>query len=110
LRVFVPDINRLLPVYVFDHYEGFRVKTIPEMTVDECETHIEMTAAVLRSVVAQGCSHLLANHALFGPMELLSDQAICLYFMNKSAKNGRFLVLGNTFQGQKQGCKEFGIP
>jgi glycosyltransferase involved in cell wall biosynthesis len=79
LRVIVPDINRLLPVYVFDHYEGFRVKTIPEMTVDECETHIEMTAAVLRSVVAQGCSHVLANHALFGPIiasRALTDTAI----------------------------------
>jgi len=79
LRVIVPDINRLLPVYVFDHYEGFQVKTIPEMTVDECETHIEMTAAVLRGVVAQGCSHVLANHALFGPIiasRALTDTAI----------------------------------
>lgn len=68
LRVIVPDINRLLPVYVFDHYEGFRVKTIPEMTADECETHIEMTAAVLRKVAMQEGSHVLANHALFGPV------------------------------------------
>ncbi len=33
-----------------------------------------------------------------------------LYFIKKSAKNDRFSVLGNTFQGQKQGCKNFGIP
>jgi hypothetical protein len=29
--------------------------------------------------------------------EFLSDQAILLYFMKKSAKNGHFSVLGNTF-------------
>jgi hypothetical protein len=33
-----------------------------------------------------------------------------LYFMKKSAKNGHSSVLGNTFQGQKQGCKDFKIP
>ncbi len=79
LRVIVPDINKLLPVYVFDHYEGFRVKTIPEMTTEECETHIEMTASVLRRVIGQGCSHVLANHALFGPIiasRALADTAI----------------------------------
>jgi predicted site-specific integrase-resolvase len=40
----------------------------------------------------------------------LSDQALCLYFMKKSARNGRFSVLGNTFQEQKDGFKDFGIP
>jgi hypothetical protein len=33
-----------------------------------------------------------------------------LYFMKKSAKNSRFLVLGNAFRGQKHGCKDFTIP
>ena len=42
--------------------------------------------------------------------EFLSDQAMFLYFMKKSAKIGHFSVLGNTFQGQKQGCKDFKIP
>jgi len=35
----------------------------------------------------------------------LSDQAMFLYFIKKSAKNGRFSVLGGTFQGQKGGSK-----
>jgi hypothetical protein len=30
IRVFVPEINNLLPVYVFDRYDGFDVKIIPE--------------------------------------------------------------------------------
>jgi hypothetical protein len=32
IRVIVPDINNLLPVYVFDRYDGFDVKIIPDMT------------------------------------------------------------------------------
>ena len=40
----------------------------------------------------------------------MSDQAMFLYFMKKSAKIGRFSFLGNTFQGQKQDCKNFKVP
>jgi len=68
IRVVVPDIKGLLPVYVFDRYEGYLVKTIPEMTDKECETHIEMTGTVLRKVAEQGAALVLANHALFGPV------------------------------------------
>jgi len=44
IRVVVPDINKLLPVYVLDRYAGFQVKTIPAMTTEEIENHISMTA------------------------------------------------------------------
>ena len=40
---------------------------------------------------------------------LLSDQAMCLWFIKKPAKYGRFSVLGCTFQGQKHGYKDFGV-
>ncbi len=43
-------------------------------------------------------------------LPLLSDQAMCLYFFKKPSKTDRFSVLGNTFQGQKHGSKDFGIP
>ena len=68
LRVIVPDIGGLLPVYVFDRYEGFTVKTIPEMSEQEIASHIEMTAAALRRVAGQGADLVLANHALFSPL------------------------------------------
>ena len=50
-----------------------------------------------------GTPELLSDQKeLLGELfELLSDQAIYLYFINKSAKNDPFLVLGITFQGQK---------
>ena len=50
LRVIVPDIGGLLPVYVFDRYEGYAVKTIPEMSRDEIERHIELTARAVAAV------------------------------------------------------------
>ena len=68
LRVIVPDINELLPVYVFDFYEGYLVKTIPEMTVPEIKRYIDMTSLVVRRVAKQGAHRVLANHALFGPI------------------------------------------
>jgi hypothetical protein len=40
---------------------------------------------------------------------LLSDQAMCLSFIKKHAIGGRFSGLGCTFQGQKHGCKDFGL-
>jgi hypothetical protein len=45
---------------------------------------------------------------LLNVAHLLSDQAMLLYFKKISVKNGRFSVLGITFQGQKHGCKDFG--
>jgi hypothetical protein len=39
----------------------------------------------------------------------LPDQAIFLYFIKKTAKNDRFSVLRNTFQGQKHGFKDFEV-
>jgi glycosyltransferase involved in cell wall biosynthesis len=68
VRVIVPAINDLLPVYVMDRYDGFDVKTIPEMTAGEIDTHIGMTAAALRAVVAQGVDRVLANHVMMGPV------------------------------------------
>ena len=68
MRVVVPDINRLLPVYVFDKYEGFTVKTIPDMSSEEIEQHIGQTAEALRRVCEQGADMVLANHVMLSPV------------------------------------------
>ena len=72
-RVFVPDIDFLLPVYVYDVYEGYSVKTIPDCTPEECENHINKTAAGLKAVACGTLSRppacfVLTNHALFSPV------------------------------------------
>lgn len=38
IRVITPDIGGLLPVYVYDKYEGYTVKTIPNCT-EQVHTH-----------------------------------------------------------------------
>jgi len=68
IRVVTPDINNLLPVYVFDRYEGFTVKIIPDMTTDEMERHIDMVASSLYEIASRGADRVLANHAVLGPV------------------------------------------
>ena len=64
----VPDIDDLLPVYVYDKYEGYNVKVIPDCTDEEIERHINMTGAGLQQVLTQGVDRVLTNHALLSPV------------------------------------------
>ena len=70
IRVVVPDINGLLLVYVHNRYEGFEVKAMgdSQCSLAEIDRHIEMTAAGLRKVLAQGVDRVLANHSLLSPV------------------------------------------
>jgi glycosyltransferase involved in cell wall biosynthesis len=64
-----PDIHGLLPVYLKDPYEGFEVKTFPELTEAELDRYIEANVEAVREVVA-GSGPLgaaLAGHLVMGP-------------------------------------------
>jgi glycosyltransferase involved in cell wall biosynthesis len=69
VTVHVPDIGGLLPVYVADRYEGFEVKTFPQLSDDELEGYIGANADAVRSVAeaAGGVDAALANHLVMGP-------------------------------------------
>ncbi len=54
--------------------------------------------------------YYIENWIIMMNQSLLSDQAMCLSSIKKHAMGGRFSGLGCTFQGQKHGCKDFGIP
>jgi glycosyltransferase involved in cell wall biosynthesis len=77
IQVHVPDIGGLLPVYVADRYEGFEVKTFPELSDDELETYIEANVAAVRGVVeaAGPPDASLANHLVMGPAILARAEA-----------------------------------
>jgi len=64
-----PDIHGLLPVYVKDPYEGFEVKTFPELTDAELDRYLEANVAAVREVAhrAGGIDAALANHLVMGP-------------------------------------------
>ncbi len=77
--VYRPDIGGLLPVYVHDRYEGFKVRTFPELTDQELDRYISANVAAVRGVVASAAPQIaLANHAIMGPLILhraLGDSA-----------------------------------
>ncbi len=72
VTVYVPEIGGLLPVYVADRYEGFRVKTFAELTDGELDRYLEANVAAVRDVVDHvgGVDAALANHLVMGPVIL----------------------------------------
>jgi glycosyltransferase involved in cell wall biosynthesis len=69
VQIHNPDIGGLLPVYVKDPYEGFEVKTFPELTEAELDRYIEANVTAVREVAtaAGGVDLALANHLVMGP-------------------------------------------
>jgi glycosyltransferase involved in cell wall biosynthesis len=69
VRIHNPEIGGLLPVYVKDPYEGFEVKTFPELSDAELDRYIEANVAAVREVAAEtgGIDLALANHLVMGP-------------------------------------------
>src|SRR4051794_16173489 len=72
VTAYVPDIGGLLPVYVADDYQGFRVKTFAELSEDELGAYLEANVAAVRDVVGEagGVDAALANHLVMGPVIL----------------------------------------
>jgi glycosyltransferase involved in cell wall biosynthesis len=69
VTAYVPDIGGLLPVYVADRYEGFRVKRFTELAEDELDRYLEANVAAVHDVVKAlgGVDAALANHLVMGP-------------------------------------------
>ena len=69
VTVYVPDIGGLLPVYVADRYEGFRVKRFAELSDVELDGYLEANVDAVREVVdgLGGVDSALANHLVMGP-------------------------------------------
>ncbi len=69
VTAYVPEIGGLLPVYVADRYEGFRVKRFAELSDDELDRYLQANVAAVRDVVdaVGGADAALANHLVMGP-------------------------------------------
>jgi glycosyltransferase involved in cell wall biosynthesis len=59
-----PDIDGLLPVFVFDRYEGLEARLLPDLTLAERERYVEFNAAALRDRLPADL--VFANHVLLG--------------------------------------------
>ena len=68
LRVLRPNIGEILPVYVFDEYEGFTAKRFVELTDEELERY---TSANIRALVTAIEEHqpdaIITGHEVMGP-------------------------------------------
>ncbi|MFH1149258.1 MAG: glycosyltransferase family 4 protein [Actinomycetota bacterium] len=79
-----PDIGGLLPVYVMDSYEGFRVKEFPDLSDDELHAYIELNRGAHTRLVEQFVPDaVLANHAVMLPAILrpVAEAAEVSYFV-----------------------------
>ncbi len=67
--VYKPDIGGLLPVYVYDDYPNWRVKTFLDLTDEEFESYVAANVAAVRSVLASsGAEAVVTNHSVPGPL------------------------------------------
>jgi len=63
-RVVRPDVGGLLPTFVLDHYDGYRVRLLQDCSRDELDAWVEANAKVVRESLP--ADMLLCNHVLLG--------------------------------------------
>jgi len=67
-----PSIGDLLPVFVTDEYEGFRVKRFVELSGEELDAYLSRNVEALREAVAwHGSEAVVAGHGVPGPVVAL---------------------------------------
>lgn len=68
VTIHVPDIGRVLPVYVADRYEGFDALPFPELDEAALGHYLDVNVAAVRSAPSPDIA--LANHLVMGPVIL----------------------------------------
>lgn len=68
VTIHVPDIGRVLPVYVADHYEGFDALPFPELDEAALGHYLAVNVAAIRCMPPPDIA--LANHLVMGPVIL----------------------------------------
>jgi glycosyltransferase involved in cell wall biosynthesis len=63
-QVVRPDVGGLLPTFVLDRYEGYRVELLQDCTRDELDVWVEANATAVRKQLP--ADFLLCNHVLLG--------------------------------------------
>jgi glycosyltransferase involved in cell wall biosynthesis len=64
-----PEIGDLLPVYVYDDYPGWRVKTFLDLTQEELDYYLGRNIEALKAVLGvSGAEAVITNHSVPGPL------------------------------------------
>lgn len=67
-RVIRPNIGGILPVYVYDEYEGFTAKRFVDLTDEELDDYVERNVAALRTVIEEHRPDaIVVGHEVMGP-------------------------------------------
>jgi len=66
VRVVVPDVGPLLPVFVLDRYEGIEARHVADMTPAELELFVDRNAQAVAAAHDGEVDLVLANHVLMG--------------------------------------------
>jgi glycosyltransferase involved in cell wall biosynthesis len=66
VRVVVPDVGPLLPVFVLDRYEGIEARHVADLTPAELDLFVERNAAAVAEAHGGAADLVLANHILMG--------------------------------------------
>jgi glycosyltransferase involved in cell wall biosynthesis len=67
--VYEPEIGDLLPVYVYDEYPGWRVKTFLDLTQEELDNYLGPNEEAVRTVLGVSeVEAVVTNHSVPGPL------------------------------------------
>jgi glycosyltransferase involved in cell wall biosynthesis len=67
--VYRPLIGDLLPVYVYDEYPGWRVKTFLDLTDEELDNYLRHNVETLKAVLdVSRAEAVITNHSVPGPL------------------------------------------
>lgn len=63
-----PNINGLLPVFVYDKYSGFIVKTFLELTDDELKNYVDKNVRAVKTLLRKvAIDIIIADHGVISP-------------------------------------------
>ena len=66
--VYRPNLNGFLPVYVYDHYDGFEVKEFPDCSNEEINRYIEQNRNALELITStHKINRINTNHTVLFP-------------------------------------------
>ncbi len=69
--VYIPDLEGILPVYVYDVYEGFQVKELHLMSKEEIDAYAAKNIWVIEKVLQENNIDLIiSNHTVMQPYEV----------------------------------------
>ena len=69
--VYIPDLEGILPVYVYDVYEGFQVKELHLMSREEIDAYAAKNIWVIEKVIQENNIDLIiSNHTVMQPYEV----------------------------------------